>query len=205
MKALSSILLGALAVGAASTLAAVPPAERPRAPRPELAYLQAVNSQGPPKDPQMLFLLMAEYANANRHREGAEFLEARRKAFDSQLSDPQRALYLTAIAALRAGAAHQIPLLQRVAWVRETIAMLDQAEKLTGGQVFVVRWMSGVVRSQLPDRFHQKQKAYEDLEWVLANSTKAPDQGWIRPAALRLAVLHREDGDSAKAQRFLTL
>ncbi|HMF09244.1 MAG TPA: MBL fold metallo-hydrolase [Thermoanaerobaculia bacterium] len=205
MKALSSILLGALAVGAASTLAAVPPAERPRAPRPELAYLQAVNSQGPPKDPQMLFLLMAEYANANRHREGAEFLEARRKAFDSQLSDPQRALYLTAIAALRAGAAHQIPLLQRVAWVRETIAMLDQAERLTGGQVFVVRWMSGVVRSQLPDRFHQKQKAYEDLEWVLANSTKAPDQGWIRPAALRLAVLHREDGDSAKAQRFLTL
>jgi glyoxylase-like metal-dependent hydrolase (beta-lactamase superfamily II) len=153
----------------------------------------------------MLFLLMAEYANANRHREGAEFLDARRKAFDSQLSDPQRALYLTAIAALRAGAAQQVPLLQRVAWVRETIAMLDEAEKLTGGQVFVVRWISGVVRSQLPARFHQKPKAYEDLEWVFTNSEKAPDSGWIGPAALRLAVLYREDRDSAKAQKFLTL
>src|SRR5262249_33947114 len=146
------------------------------------------NLQGPPKDPQMLFLLMADYANANRHREGAEFLDARRKAFDSQLSDPQRALYLTAIAALAAGAAGQVPLVQRVSWVRGTVDMLDQAEKLSGGQIFVVRWISGVVRSQLPARFHQKPKAYQDLEWVLANAEKAPDQGWIRPAALRLAV-----------------
>ncbi len=206
MKTISWILLGALALVVVYSLAAADPStERPRAPRPELAYLQAVNLQGPPKDPQMLFLLMAEYANANRHREGAEFLEARRKAFDSQLSDPQRSLYLSAIAVLRAGAAGQVPLLRRVRWVRETIAMLDQAEKLSGGQVFVVRWISGVVRSQLPARFHQKLKAYEDLEWVFANTEKAPDQGWIRSAALRLAVLHREDGDSARAQKFLTL
>ncbi|HKD18925.1 MAG TPA: MBL fold metallo-hydrolase, partial [Thermoanaerobaculia bacterium] len=206
MKTMSWFLVGAGAVGAVYALAAAkPPAERPRAPRPELAYLQAVNSEGPTRDPQMLFLLMADYANANRHREGAEFLDARRKAFDSQLSDPQRALYLTAIAALRAGAAGQVPLLQRIAWVRETIAMLDQAEKLSGGQVFVVRWISGVVRSQLPARFHQQRKAHEDLEWVLANAEKAPDQGWIRSAALRLAVLYRKDGDPANAQKFLTL
>jgi glyoxylase-like metal-dependent hydrolase (beta-lactamase superfamily II) len=206
MKTISWILVGAVAVGGVYALAAaIPPIERPRAPRPELAYLQAVNLQGPPKDPQMLFLLMADYANANRHREGAEFLDGRRKAFDSQLSDPQRALYLTAIASLRAGAARQIPLLQRVAWVRETIDILDEAEKLTGGQVFVVRWISGVVRSQLPARFHQKQKAYQDLEWVFANSEKAPGQEWIRPAALRLAALYKDDRDSRRAQRFLTL
>ena len=206
MKTISWILLGALGFGVVFAVAAAHPStERPRVPRPELAYLQAVNLPGPPKDPQMLFLLMAEYANANRHREGAEFLEARRKAFDSQLSDPQRSLYLSAIAVLRAGAAGQIPLLKRVSWVRETIAMLDQAEKLSGGQVFVVRWISGVVRSQLPARFHQKPKAYQDLEWCVANAAKAPDDGWIRPAALRLAVLYREDGDSAKAQKFLKL
>jgi len=206
MKTVSQILLGALSFGVVEALSA---ADRspgpPRAPRPELAYLQAVNSQGPVRDPQMLFLLMAEYANANRHREGAEFLDARRKEFDSRLSDPQRSLYLTAVAALRAGAAPQVPLLQRVRWVRETIAMLDQAEKLSGGDVFVVRWISGVVRSQLPARFHQKPKAYEDLEWCLANAAKAPDGGWIRPAAFRLAGLYREDGDSAKAQKYLTL
>ena len=208
MKTVSRILLGALSFGVVDALAAAgasSPSGGPRAPRPELAYLQVVNSQGPVRDPQMLFLLMAEYANANRHREGAEFLDARRKAFDSRLSDPQRSLYLTAIAALRAGAAAQVPLLRRIRWVRETIAMLDQAEKLSGGDIFVVSWISGVVRSQLPARFHQRPKAYRDLEWCLANAAKAPDAGWIRPAALRLAVLYREDGDSAKAQKFLAL
>jgi Metallo-beta-lactamase superfamily len=206
MKTISRILLGALSFGAVDSLAAADASSSPpRAPRPELAYLKAVNLQGPTRDPQMLFLLMADYANANRHREGAEFLEERRKAFDSKLTDPQRSLYLTAIAALRAGAAGEIPLLQRIRWVRETISMLDQAEKLSGGDIFVVRWISGVVRSQLPARFHQKQKAYQDLEWCLANAAKAPDDGWIRPAELRLAVLYREDGDSAKAQKFLRL
>ncbi len=206
MKTISWIQVGALLfVIADARAAADPAASAPRAPRPEMAYLQAINLQGPPRDPQMLFLLMADYANANRHREGAEFLEARLKAFGPSLTDPQRSLYLAAIAALRAGAAGKIPLLRRVSWVRETIAMLDQAEKLSGGGVFVVRWISGVVRSQLPGRFHQKPKAYEDLDWCLANAAKAPDQGWIRAATLRLAVLYREDGDSAKAQKFLTL
>ena len=206
MKTISWIQVGVLLFGLAAALPAVDPVGSPlRAPQPELAYLQAINRQGPPRDPQMLFLLMASYANANRHREGAEFLEARRKAFDAQLTDPQRSLYLVAIAALRAGAAGQISLLHRAAWVRETIAMLDRAEKLSGGGVFVVRWISGVVRTQLPARFDQKPKAYQDLDWCLANGTEAPDQGWIRAAALRLAVLHREDGDSAKAQKFLTL
>ena len=206
MKTISLVLVGALTLGIAAAFAASGAGARaaaPRAPRPELAYLQAVNLQGPPRDPQMLFLLMQEYANANRHREGAEFLDARRKEFDSRLTDPQRSLYLVAISALRAGAAGQVPLLHRIAWVRETIAMLDQAEKLSGGDIFVVRGISGVVRSQLPDRFHQKAKAYEDLQWCLANAGKAPDQGWIRTAALRLAVLHRDDGDSGKAQELL--
>jgi hypothetical protein len=34
--------------------------------RPELEYLRAVNSVAPPQDPQLLFLLMAEYSNANQ-------------------------------------------------------------------------------------------------------------------------------------------
>jgi hypothetical protein len=45
--------------------------------RPELEYLKAVNSAAPPQDPQLLFLLMGEFANANQQPEGAEFLSAR--------------------------------------------------------------------------------------------------------------------------------
>src|SRR5438034_1572845 len=63
--------------------------------RPDLDYLKAVNQAGPPQDPQLLFLLMAQYASANRHAEGAEFFSARLKEFEPRLPDSQKALYLS--------------------------------------------------------------------------------------------------------------
>ena len=44
---------------------------------PDLEYLKAINSVGPPQDPQLLFLLMTQYANANRQGEGVDFFSAR--------------------------------------------------------------------------------------------------------------------------------
>jgi hypothetical protein len=44
---------------------------------PELEYLKSVNRVGPPPDPQLLFVLMAEYANANEQAEGAAFFSER--------------------------------------------------------------------------------------------------------------------------------
>jgi len=81
---------------------------------PELEYLKAVNSVAPPKDPQLLFLLMAQYSNLNLQGEGAEFLSARFKEFEPQLADPQKALYLSAIALLRAQHASSVSLLHRI-------------------------------------------------------------------------------------------
>ena len=49
---------------------------------PDLDYLKAVNSVAPPRDPELLFLLMAEYSNANLQGEGAEFFSARLKDFE---------------------------------------------------------------------------------------------------------------------------
>src|SRR5215469_3236861 len=69
--------------------------------RPNLNYLRAVNLAAPPQDPQLLFLLMGEYANANRQAEGAEFFSARLKEFEPRLTDVQKALYLSAIGLLR--------------------------------------------------------------------------------------------------------
>jgi hypothetical protein len=65
--------------------------------RPELEYLKAVNTVAPPRDPQLLFLLMARYSNANLQGEGAEFFSARLKEFGPRLTDAQKALYLSAI------------------------------------------------------------------------------------------------------------
>jgi len=171
--------------------------------RPELEYWKAVNSAAPPKDPQVLFLLMAEYSNANLQGEGAEFLSARLKEFGPQLKDPQKALYLSAIGLLRAQHAFSVPLLKRVGYVKETIGILDQAKQLSGGQIFVVNWIAGVVHTELPGVFHQREAAKAELTWCLENADKAPHAGWLREVYYHLGKLANAAGDQAKAQDYL--
>jgi glyoxylase-like metal-dependent hydrolase (beta-lactamase superfamily II) len=171
--------------------------------RPDLEYLKAVNSVGPPRDPQLLFLLMAKYSNANRQGEGAEFFSTRLKEFGSRLTDTQKALYLSAIGLLRAQHASSVSLLQRVGYFKETIAILDQARQLSGGQVFVVNWIAGVVHAELPSIFHQRKAAYDELTWCLESSDKAPHAGWLREVYYHLGKLARANGDQAKAQDYL--
>src|SRR5229473_1854863 len=176
---------------------------QPSSSRPELEYLKAVNSAAPPKDPQLLFLLMGEYANANRQTEGAEFFSARLNEFGPRLTDAQKSLYLSAIGLLRAQHASSVSLFHRIGYVKETIAMLDQAKQLSGGQIFVVNWISGVVRSQLPGWFHQNGTAKNDLTWCVANIDKAPNIGWLREVDFQLGRLALADGDQAKAGGYL--
>src|SRR5499426_72965 len=173
--------------------------------RPELEYLKAVNRAGPPRDPQLLFLLMGQYANANLHGEGVEFLSARLKEFESQLSDHQKALYLVAIGLLRAGHANEVPLLRRMGWIKETIATFEEAKRLSNGQVFVVRWASGVVYAQLPGFFNQRDAARADLTWCVENVDKAPHVGWLREVYYQLGTLDREAGRDREAQEYLRL
>jgi glyoxylase-like metal-dependent hydrolase (beta-lactamase superfamily II) len=170
---------------------------------PELEYLKAVNSAAPPQDPQLLFLLMGAYANANQQAEGAEFLTARLNEFGPRLTDAQKPLYLSAIGLLRAQHASSVSLLHRIGYVKDTIAMLDQAKRLSGGQIFVVNWISGVVRSQIPSFFHQRRAAQDDLTWCAANFAKAPNIGWLREVDFRLASLALADGDQVEAQDYL--
>src|SRR5262249_26063752 len=170
--------------------------------RPDLEYLKAVNQAAPPKDPQLLFLLMAQYASANRHAEGAEFFSARLKEFGPRLTDVEKSLYLSAIGLLRAQHASAVPLLQRVGWVKETIAILDQAKRLSGGQVFVVNWTAGVVHAQLPNRFHQSKAAQDELQWCVDNVEKAPHAAWLREVYFQSAKLASAGGDQVKAQDY---
>jgi glyoxylase-like metal-dependent hydrolase (beta-lactamase superfamily II) len=171
--------------------------------RPELEYLKAANSVAPPQDPQLLFLLMAEYANANLQGEGAEFFTARLKEFEPRLADSQKALYLSAIGLLRAQHASSVSLIHRVGYVKETIGILDQAKQLSGGKIFVVNWIAGIVHSELPGVFHQRKAAEAELAWCLENVDKAPHVGWLREVYYHLGKLALADGDQAKAQDYL--
>jgi glyoxylase-like metal-dependent hydrolase (beta-lactamase superfamily II) len=171
--------------------------------RPELEYLKAVNSVAPPQDPQLLFLLMAEYANANLQGEGAEFFTARLKEFEPRLADSQKALYLSAIGLLRAQHASSVSLIHRVGYVKESIGILDQAKQLSGRKIFVVNWIAGIVHSELPGVFHQRKAAEAELAWCLENVDKAPHVGWLREVYYHLGKLALADGDQAKAQDYL--
>ena len=171
--------------------------------RPELEYLKAVNLVAPPRDPQLLFLLMAQYSNANLQGEGAEFFSARLKEFGPRLTEAQKALYLSAIGLLRAQHASSVSLLHRVGYVKQTIATLEQAKRLSGGQVFVVNWTAGIVYAQLPSLFHQKKAAQDELAWCVANADKAPHAGWLREVYYYLGKLALTDGEQVKAQDYL--
>jgi glyoxylase-like metal-dependent hydrolase (beta-lactamase superfamily II) len=171
--------------------------------RPELEYLKAVNSVAPPRDPQLLFLLMAQYSNANLQGEGAEFFSARLKEFGPRLTDVQKALYLSAIGLLRAQHASSVSLLHRVGYVKETIAILEQAKQFSGGKIFVVNWIAGIVHAELPGVFHQRKAAEAELVWCVENADKAPHAGWLREVYYHLGKLALVDGKQAKAQDYL--
>jgi len=171
--------------------------------RPDLEYLKAVNSAAPTRDPQLLFLLMAQYSNANLQAEGAEFFSARLNEFGPRLTDVQKALYLSATGLLRAQYASSVSLLHRIGYVRDTIAILDQAKRLSGGQVFVVNWIAGIVHTELPSFFYQRKAAEAELAWCMENADKAPHAGWLREVYYHLGKLALADGEKVKAQDYL--
>jgi glyoxylase-like metal-dependent hydrolase (beta-lactamase superfamily II) len=169
----------------------------------DLEYLKAVNSVAPLKDPELLFVLMTEFANSNLQGEGAEFFSARLKDFEPQLTPVQKSLYLGIIGLLRAQHASSVPLLGRYGYVKDTIATLDQAKQLSGGQVFVVNWIAGVVHTELPGYFHQRKAAQQELAWCVEHANTAPHPAWLREVYYHLGKLASADGDNAKAQDYL--
>jgi len=170
---------------------------------PELEYLKAVNSVAPPKDPELMFILMSEFANSNLQDEGADFFSARLTEFEPQLTPVQQSLYLGIIGLLRAQNASRVPLLKRYGYVNDTIVMLDRAKQLSGGQVFVVNWIAGMVHTELPGFFHQRKSAQEELAWCVEHADKAPHSAWLREVYYHLGKLALKDGDAAIANEYL--
>ena len=170
---------------------------------PELEYLKSVNSVAPPKDPELLFILMGQFANLNLHEEGAEFFSSRLKEFEPQLTPVQKSLYLGISGLLRAQNASSVSLLKRYGYVKDTIAAIDQAKQLSGGEVFVVNWIAGIVHTELPGLFHQRDAARQELSWCEEHADKAPHPAWLREVYYHLGKLDLNDGDTSKAQEYL--
>src|SRR3989442_14996143 len=140
---------------------------------------------------------MAQYSNANLQGEGAEFFAARLKEFGPRLTDAQKALYLSAIGLLRAQHASSVSLLHRAGYVKETISILEQAKQLSGGNIFVVNWIAGIVHTELPGVFHQRKAAEAELAWCVENTDKPPHAAWLRERTYHLEKLAFPEVDKA--------
>src|SRR5499433_2958413 len=169
----------------------------------ELEYLKFVNSAAAPRDPELMFILMTEFANLNLQDEGAEFFSACLRQFDPHLTPIQKSLYLGIIGLLRAQNAARLPLLRRYGYVKKTIAMLEQAKQLSGGNVFAVNWIAGIVYTELPGFFGQRKAAQQELAWCLEHVDKAPHPAWLREVYFHLGKLALNAGDTATAQQYL--
>jgi len=202
----SALVVAAAAIGLSAAVLAAPAATSTRAAdSPELGYLKTVNAWRPPADPQVLLLLMSQFANAGKYQEGADFIEELRARFDPVLSDTWRAKYLATIAALRAGAANKAFLFRRLSLVREAVRELDEAKKLTLGSSFLERWMSGIVRAEIPEILGERDTAITDLVWCVDHARQAPHAGWMREVYASLAQLRREQGLESEAHRLQEL
>lgn len=171
----------------------------------ELEYLKAVNEAKPPEDPRLTFLLMAEFLNANRLPEGIQFFEALLERHSSTLTPARHALTLSALGILRARHTDNVPLINRIGWVKETITLLETARELTDNEDFVTRFATGIVYAQLPNQFGMRAQAYQDLRWLVDNRSKAPVFGLLREVYFQLARLHNADGEAGEAKRYLRL
>jgi glyoxylase-like metal-dependent hydrolase (beta-lactamase superfamily II) len=171
-----------------------------------LEYLQAVNRLGPAIDPELVLLLMTQFIAVNDLGGGiAYYYEDLLHRYEHSATPAQRSLYLSALGLLRAQHANNVFVLRRIGWVKETIAILDDAMRLSGGKIFVVRWIRGNVFAQLPALFGKQETAFDDLSWCEANPSAAPHPGWIREVYFQLGRLQRDlKRDNAAAASYLT-
>jgi glyoxylase-like metal-dependent hydrolase (beta-lactamase superfamily II) len=87
--------------------------------------------------------------------------------------------------------------------VKDTLAILEQAKQASGGKIFVVNWVAGIVHAELPSFFRQGKAAEAELAWCVENADKAPHAGWLREVYYHLGKLALSEGEQRKAQDYL--
>ncbi len=102
---------------------------------------------------------MAQYSNAEFAGRGRGVLFGSTEGISPRLTDPQKALYLSAIGLLRAQHASSVSLLHRIGYVKDTIAMLDQAKQLSGRTSLRCELDCRRCHAELPGFFRQRKAA----------------------------------------------
>lgn len=184
------LVAGPLLAGCDAVRAAAPPITRNL----ELEALQEA-VRWPNPTPQAVLLLAGQFMAGRRDQEGYAYFRERANAH------PGRPLFLALEGLFQARLANQVPLFERVAWVNEATAKLDQAVSREAG---LSRYFRGLVLAALPARFGKAEAAVADLEWVLQNQERFPvgfRRNVYRSLAQAQATLGREREAKAALDR----
>jgi glyoxylase-like metal-dependent hydrolase (beta-lactamase superfamily II) len=189
--------------------------------QPELTYLRAMNETDPPGQPLTILALATLYTNLNRQTEGVAAFEGFLEKHRTRLEPWQRAIYLGALALLKASAAGVTPLWDLatiVTLAQQSLAAVNEAKALTaqdpdvGGKnaKLVARWISGLLNAQLPPPFGDTALALNDLHWVEAAITRTEESraanfSFLRETYYQLANLHRKAGDERGEREYLAM
>ncbi len=167
-----------------------------------LHFFETVMSYGRNTDPRATLLMLNGYLNANQQAVGIPFFERLLSTHGANMTDDVRAVYIAALAILRATHAERVPLHRRIPWVLKSFRILEEARHLTAGEDPVVRWAAGQIYAQVPFFFGKKKQAYEDLNWLAERPETEPVFGFYREVYRQLARLHENDGRKDLANDF---
>ena len=145
---------------------------------------------------QTVIVMTAMQQLLARHREWEGYDYFGRLAVEQ----PGRAPLFRALqGTMQARVANEVPLLKRIAWVKDAIRKLDEgvaAEPVLG------RFARGLVFADLPARFGKAQAAIDDLEFSLAHGAQFPF-GFERGIYRGLAAAYRTLGDEHRSAEML--
>jgi glyoxylase-like metal-dependent hydrolase (beta-lactamase superfamily II) len=160
--------------------------------RPLASLLEA--AAYPNSDTVVILTTMQQLLARHREWEGYEYF-GRLAA-----TQPARAPLFRALqATMQARVANQVPLLERIAWVKDAIRKLDEG---VAADPVLGRFARGLVLAELPPRFDKAHAAIDDLESSLAHGAQLPF-GFERGTYRALAVAYRTLGDAPHSQEML--
>src|SRR5262249_21770152 len=138
----------------------------------------------PNSDTLLVLVTMQELIATHREWEGYEYF--------GRLAEEQparRPLFRSLQATMQARVAAEVPLLRRLAWVKDAIAKLDEG---AAADPRLGRLARGLVFAELPSRFGKARQAIEDLEASRAGGLDLPlglDRGIYRALAAAYRTL----------------
>ena len=191
--AFHAALAGLSSLVLASCSTAPPPRKAPltqQRPLPSLLKAAAF----PNADTTLILVALQQLQATHREWDGYQYF--------GRLAEEQpnrRAFFRALQATMQARVAEDVPLLRRVAWVKDAIAKLDEG---VAADPALGRLARGLVFADLPPRFGKAKQAAEDLEWCLDHRIDLPlglDRGIYRG----LAAAYRTLGDPRRSQEML--